>query len=269
MLYSPYDRGFFAHQALAVGPAGGLDQVASSLVSLLAPQSVVDVGCGVGVFISAMRNLGVGSVLGVDGPWVPPDLRRLPADCFLEHDLTRPLVLDRRFDLVVSLEVAEHLDARHALDFVRSLVALGPVVVLSAAIPLQDGTHHVNEQWPAYWAGHFRSHGYVPIDCLRAGWLMNPAIARCYSQNAIVYLDPVARPDLFRRLTDHAAAADPLPVVHPDAYFGLVDAARNGLQRQGFFKVARQLPALVLQGIRRRLFKDAAPTPRPKVEFRA
>ena len=30
---------------------------------------------------------------------------------------------------------------------------LGPLVLFSAAAPHQGGAHHVNEQWPAYWAG--------------------------------------------------------------------------------------------------------------------
>jgi hypothetical protein len=38
-------------------------------------------------------------------------------------------------------------------------VNLGPVVLFSAAIPYQGGTHHVNEQWPEYWAGNFEAKG--------------------------------------------------------------------------------------------------------------
>ena len=55
------------------------------------------------------------------------------------------------FDLVVSLEVAEHLPKECADIFVDSLVRLGPIILFSAAIPQAGGTCHINEQWPEYW----------------------------------------------------------------------------------------------------------------------
>ena len=53
--------------------------------------------------------------------------------------------MDRKFDLVVSLEVAEHLPSECAETFVDSLTGLGPIVLFSAAIPHQGGTNHANE----------------------------------------------------------------------------------------------------------------------------
>ena len=70
-----------------------------------------------------------------------------------------PLRIGRRFDLVNCLEVAEHLDASRADSFVDDLCALGDVVVFSAAIPGQGGTHHVNEQFQSYWQERFRRNG--------------------------------------------------------------------------------------------------------------
>lgn len=60
-------------------------------------------------------------------------------------DVGAPIELHRRFDLVLCLEVAEHLPASAADTLVRSLTGLGNVIAFSAAIPFQGGANHVNE----------------------------------------------------------------------------------------------------------------------------
>lgn len=54
------------------------------------------------------------------------------------------------FDVAESLEVAEHFEAKYAQNFINLLTSLSDIIIFSAAIPLQGGTHHVNEQPPAY-----------------------------------------------------------------------------------------------------------------------
>lgn len=75
----------------------------------------------------------------------------------MPKDLTQPLSLGRKFDLCVSMEVAEHLPPSRADSFVADLVGLAPVVLFSAAVPEQGGTNHLNEQWPDYGAICLRS----------------------------------------------------------------------------------------------------------------
>ncbi len=76
----------------------------------------------------------------------------------------------RRFDLGICLEVAEHLPTAGADQLVENLVRLSDVILFSAAIPHQGGTHHVNEQWPSYWADLFAARHYFAWDGLR--WLI-------------------------------------------------------------------------------------------------
>ena len=128
----------------------------------LALTSALDVGCGTGDFLFQANKRGMADVFGIEGAWaadsrflLEPDKRRLT-------DLEQPFDLGRTFDLVISLEVAEHLSARAAQGFVASLARHGDFVLFSAAIPQQGGINHVNEQWPAYWAAQFRAHGF---DC--------------------------------------------------------------------------------------------------------
>jgi hypothetical protein len=105
----------------------------------------------------------------------------------VEHDLTRELPDLGRFDLAVCLEVAEHLPASRAALFVADLVKLSPVVLFSAAIPGQPGVHHVNCQWPAYWADLFAFHGYGCRDEYRWPLWDDDRIESWYRQNVLIF----------------------------------------------------------------------------------
>ena len=182
----------------------------------LQPRSIVDVGCGTGTWLSVFRDHGITDILGVDGTHVKTEMLEIPESCFLAFDLKTPLRLDRQFDLVVSLEVAEHLPVECAGLFVDTLAGLGPVILFSAAVPQQGGTHHVNEQWPDYWAALFGRKGYVAVDPIRKRVWQHPDVDFWYAQNALVFV----RRELFGRYPVlfqefEPAAGTPLPLVHP------------------------------------------------------
>src|SRR5262249_19855369 len=156
-------------------------------------RSVLDVGCGTGHFLRAFREAGVSDLTGVDGDYVPRDQLVIDARQFLARDLAAGFDLRRRYDLVVSLEVAEHLPPAAAESFVDSLVRHGSVVLFSAAIPYQGGTAHLNEQWPSYWADRFAQRGYQAYDPIRPAIWRDDAVAWWYRQNILVFADAQAR----------------------------------------------------------------------------
>lgn len=180
-------------------------------------QSAVDVGCGVGTWLSVLRARGVAEVQGIDGEWVDTNLLVIPPESFLKADLTQPLAVPRRFDLAISLEVAEHLPPACGEGFVATLVRLSDFVLFSAAIPHQGGRNHLNEQWQEYWAELFARHGYQPIDCIRGKVWDDPGIDTWYKQNTLLYVKRERVAEL-RNLGDAAMRAPMLSVVHPDLY---------------------------------------------------
>src|SRR5205823_6989515 len=105
-------------------------------MKLFNPRSVVDVGCGPGAWTAEFKRTGA-AVLGIDGYDVKADQLLISPQEFERRNLTEPLRLDRRFDLVNCLEVAEHLPAARAASLVENLCRLGDVVVFSAAVPGQ------------------------------------------------------------------------------------------------------------------------------------
>ncbi|MEM4268052.1 MAG: methyltransferase domain-containing protein [Candidatus Woesearchaeota archaeon] len=158
------------------------------LLEIYKPRSVVDVGCGTGEFLSVFRERGIKNVLGIDGPWINEEKLRIPKDCFMPRDLEKPIKISERFDLAVSLEVAEHLSQDSACEFVKTLTDLAPVILFSAAVPFQGGLHHVNEQWPEYWVKLFAQRGYVPIDSIRKKIWNNEEVCFWYSQNILLFV---------------------------------------------------------------------------------
>jgi SAM-dependent methyltransferase len=119
-------------------------------------RSVVDFGCGSGVWLAAWQRLVVDDVIGVDGEQARSSLK-ISAERFLAADLRKPIRLGRRFDLAQSLEVAEHLPPQSASVFVETLTTHAPLILFSAAVPGQGGEHHVNEQPPEYWRAGIRN----------------------------------------------------------------------------------------------------------------
>ena len=148
--------------------------------------SVVDIGCGTGSWAAAFNVRGI-DVVGVDGDYVDRKSLRIRQDQFIAHDLNQPLDLGRRFDLAVSLEVGEHLDAGLAAGFVDSLIRHADVVLFSAAVPGQGGSHHVNERWPSYWVALFEQRGYRLFDVVRPAVWNLPDVAYWYSQNLLLF----------------------------------------------------------------------------------
>jgi SAM-dependent methyltransferase len=182
-------------------------QILPIVLELVKPASVVDVGCGIGDWLAVAAELGVHDFLGIDGGWVKQTQLVIPKEKFTEHDLATPLNLDRRFDLALSLEVVEHLPAAASRILVESLCRSADVILFSAAIPGQGGRHHVNEQWPDYWADLFQEYGYGCYDCLRPRIWNDPRIAWYYAQNCLIFARP-PRPGL-------GSPARPLRLVHP------------------------------------------------------
>lgn len=189
---SGYDAAFY--DAINAGAARSAAIVCSWVAELLAPKSVVDVGCGEGVWLAAWGALGVSDVLGLDGSYVDLARLRIPATNFRPTDLGAPFDIGRKFDLVQSLEVAEHLSAESSMGFVRSLCAHGDAVLFSAAPPGQFGVDHVNEQPYQYWRERFDAGGFDCFDALRPRFAGDRRIERWYRYNAFLFLKRGSQP---------------------------------------------------------------------------
>jgi hypothetical protein len=159
-------------------------------MEMFQPKTVCDVGCGLGAFLSVFKKSGVQKVKGFDGEWADRQAvsQYLDDNEFGLIDLegTYPSVSEK-FDLVLNLEVAEHVSDKNSDNLVSFLTGLGDTIIFSAAIPGQGGYKHINEQWEEYWEEKFNKKGFKKYDIIRHKIFSNKEIIYWYRQNILVY----------------------------------------------------------------------------------
>jgi SAM-dependent methyltransferase len=196
------------------------------VLQMIPASSVVDVGCGDGTWLAAFHKFGIKDFLGIDGDYVQAEDLQIAPKYFQPLDLSKPFRLERRFDLAISLEVAEHLPRDSASSFIESLIRLAPAVLFSAAIPLQGGNNHVNEQWPDVWAALFREYDYLPIDFIRRRVWKNKSVDWWYVQNTILFAEAkyVAGNATLKSELEQTNL-EQLSLVHPRTYLEVLRSA--------------------------------------------
>lgn len=126
------------------------------------PSSVIDFGCGSGGYLKAFRDWGAKAILGIDG--FHPSKNLVEQKFYQQHDLRFPLDLQKRFDLVICTEVAEHIEAQDEPHLIKSLIQhASNRIVFSAAQINQPGIGHINCHPEDYWISKWR----------RLGWELN------------------------------------------------------------------------------------------------
>jgi len=241
---SGYNAAFYAELEETALPSARV--IVPMLMGWMRIDSVLDVGCGDGSWLSVFRDNGAGEVLGLDGPWVREDQLKIPAEAFGRRALDQGLDLGaRRFDLAMTLEVAEHLPASRAAGLTAELTAAAPVVFFSAAPPDQGGANHVNEQWPAYWAELFAARGYRAIDAIRPAVWADERVCWWYKQNCLLFASAaaIAKNHKLKALAD-ASPETPHALIHPELFRQKVKLAEPSFGRwlkQGRRALARSL----------------------------
>jgi hypothetical protein len=162
--------------------------ISSLLRKTLKIGSVLDIGCAKGTWLGIWNEGGVADIQGIDGAYAIGDLV-IPPEKFLPKDLAKPIALQRTFDLVQSLEVAEHIPVPSAEQFVDNVVAHSAGVVLfSAAPPGQGGEFHVNEQPYDYWREKFQKRGFFAFDYVRPLIRDDRQVSFWYRFNTLLYV---------------------------------------------------------------------------------
>jgi SAM-dependent methyltransferase len=132
--------------------------IADRIVADMAPRRVLDAGCAMGFLVETLRARGV-DASGIDiSPYAIDHV----------HEPVRPFCrvgsitddLGGEYDLIVSIEVAEHMPARDAESAIANLCAHTTDVLFSSSPIDHREPTHVNVHPPEYWAEQFARHGF-------------------------------------------------------------------------------------------------------------
>lgn len=173
-------------------------------------KSTLDIGCGTGSWLKNFSIFGVNDILGIDY-YVDLNFLEIPKDKFKKLDLSKPLDLKRKFDVILCLEVAEHIPVTASNTLIDSLVKHSDYIVFSAAIPGQGGCNHINEQWQEYWVRKFASNNYTALDCFRPKLWNDNKIPFWFKQNTLLYYNK-------ERNINQNINSSIINIVHPDLF---------------------------------------------------
>ena len=185
-----YDSNYYA--STVEGPAvGSAAAISESIILDLRPNTIVDVGCGTGALLEALRKGGC-QVFGLEYSTAALRYCQARALDVRKFDLERDsFAADQVFDVAISMEVGEHLPEETADRYVDLLTRLSGMIVFTAAPPGQGGDDHVNEQPQSYWIAKFQVLGFDYDDVLSSRWSSTwrekVVVAPFYHENLMIF----------------------------------------------------------------------------------
>jgi len=165
--------------------------MAKSIMDEFNPASIIDVGCGTGALLAALEARGC-RVLGLEYSTAALAFCRSRNLNVLRFDIEKEtLPAEWRFDVAISLEVAEHLPSTRADRYIDLLIAFAKKIVFTAAPPGQGGADHINEQPQSYWTAKFQERGFRFANELSRRWAdewrRSGQVQSWYHQNLMIF----------------------------------------------------------------------------------
>lgn len=213
-----YDQNFYDQMNYMSIQSAGI--YANYLTNFYKPISVLDLGCGSGAWLKAFKDCGSKKLKGMDGDWIKKEELLDSEIAFNPTNLNELELSGEKFDLAMSLEVAEHLEESSANNFVDYLTNSSDIVLFGSAYENQGGTNHINEQKHSYWAKKFANKGFLPFDFFREKFWDNSKVGFWYRQNIFLYIKDGSEPHRLFSEQGFSPIANIffMDCVHPDLY---------------------------------------------------
>jgi hypothetical protein len=134
------------------------DRIAEGIIQRINPQTVLDAGCAWGFLVEALRKRGV-DAWGVDiSSYAISQVEESVRPYCRLGSLTEPL--EREYDLIVNIEVLEHMTNAEARQAVANMCSFTQDIVFSSTPFDYSEATHINVQPPEFWAHLFALEGF-------------------------------------------------------------------------------------------------------------
>ena len=162
---------------------GFFGNIANNIVEKIQPKTVLDIGCAYGLLVESLRDRGC-EAFGIDVSDYALSKARDDIVEYLSVDtILRPM--SRKYDLIVTIEVIEHIKEDDCETAIRNMCAAADSVLLATTPDDFDDPTHFNVQPPVYWVKQFAKFGFVPDITHDAGYLTPYAILFRKSKKSI------------------------------------------------------------------------------------
>lgn len=150
--------------------------------------SVADVGCGTGNYCKCLKDSGIPIVHGYEGTVGIKEIAVY--DDIMTVDLTKRRWVGINYDLVICLEVGEHVPKNYEQVFIDNVCRyVSKDLILSWAVPGQGGAGHFNELSNEYVIRELSKRGFV-FDAERSEELRKHATFKWFKNTILFfYLD--------------------------------------------------------------------------------
>jgi SAM-dependent methyltransferase len=137
---------------------GFFGRVADRIVADIQPKRVLDAGCAIGLLVETLRARGV-DASGIDlSTWAIEHATEAAKPHVREGSIVEPF--EGQYDLIVCIEVLEHMPAEEAEKAIANFAAhTGDVLFSSTPFDYKEPTH-INVRMPEDWAEAFARHGF-------------------------------------------------------------------------------------------------------------
>ena len=148
--------------------------IAERIATEIRPQRVLDAGCALGLLVETLRDRGI-DAYGIDISAFAIEQVHQPIKPFCRQgSVTEPFA--ERYDLIVWIEVLEHMSAPEAEAAIATFCAHSDDVLFSSSpFDFKEATHG-NVQPPEYWASRFALHGFYRDVDFDASFITNWAV---------------------------------------------------------------------------------------------
>lgn len=185
--------------------------IVEEILKHFSPKSVIDLWCGLGTFVKVFQDYWI-DAYWVNWEWVEKDKLFIDEKSLIIKNLEEFYDFWKKYDLAISLEVAEHIDEKYSDNFVKTLISCSDYIVFSAATSCQWWQNHVNEQRPEYREKKFNKYWYKFYDVFRHVFWDNKNIFWRYKQNMFLIVKE------WKEIPNTLVEKWPKYVIHPELF---------------------------------------------------